>query len=145
MFGPAGFAYVYFIYGNHHCLNVVTGVDGEAAAVLIRAIEPLQGVEIMQMLRGQATGRNLTNGPGKLCQALGIDQALSGHDLTISSELWLEPGPPLLDRICVSPRVGVRGDERALTAPWRFFLCDNAYVSPGPLNKLATLHPFRRP
>ena len=141
MFGPAGFAYVYFIYGNHHCLNVVTGGDGEAAAVLIRAVEPVQGVEIMQTLRMRASGRNLSNGPGKLCQALGIDRTLNGHDLTIGSDLWLEPGPSLLNRVCVSPRVGVRGDERARAAPWRFFLANNAYVSPSPLNKLATLQP----
>lgn len=135
MFGPAGIAYVYFIYGNHHCLNVVTGDEGSGQAVLIRAIEPLAGVDLMRQRRGQHDLRALTNGPGKLCQALGIDRTLNGCDLTAGAELWLELGPAPAEPICASPRVGVGGGEDARAVLWRFFLTGNPYVSPSPLNR----------
>lgn len=142
MFGPAGHAYVYFIYGNHFCLNVVTGEIGSASAVLLRALEPMAGIEEMTARRGQRSevgGRRqrigLSNGPGKLCQALGIDRALNGHDLTLGSALWLElPGLPPSEPIGISPRVGVRGGDAAIIAPWRFFLTGNSFVTPTPLN-----------
>ena len=130
MFGRAGIAYVYLIYGVHHCLNVVTGPEGEGQAVLIRALEPVIGVEIMRDHRGQQDLRNLTNGPGKLCQALGVDRGLSGHDLTAGSILWLESGRLSGQTIRTSPRVGVRGDDHALRASWRFFVAGNPFVSP---------------
>lgn len=80
MFGPPGYAYVYFTYGLHYCLNVVTGAAGEASAVLIRALEPTRGIELMQQRRGVKNLTNLTTGPAKLTQALGLDRALNGHD-----------------------------------------------------------------
>lgn len=129
MFGPPGHAYVYFIYGNHFCLNVVTGAVGEGQAVLIRAIEPLEGIEVMQARRRRTTVTELTNGPGKLCQALAIDRRLDGHDLTLGETLWLEMGASPIEAIATGPRVGVRGDEAALTAPWRFYLAGNPFVS----------------
>ena len=129
MFGPAGIAYVYLIYGVHHCLNVVTGAEGEGQAVLIRALEPVSGVEAMRAWRGQDAVRNLTNGPGKLCQALAIDKGLNAHDLTAGSTLWFESGRPPDEAICTSPRIGVRGDEQALRAAWRFFLAGSMFVS----------------
>jgi len=135
MFGPPGYAYVYLIYGMYHCLNVVSGPEGEAQAVLIRALEPLSGVEMMQTRRPRASARNLTNGPGKLCQALGVDRSLDGHDLCQEEKLWLEDAPRPAESICTGPRIGVRGDETALTRPWRFFLKDNPFLSPSPLNK----------
>ena len=74
----------------------------------------------MAARRGSQSGRNLTNGPGKLCQALSIDRALNGHDLTAGRELWIEPGEPVVDAVVsATPRINVRGDERALSAPWR--------------------------
>ncbi len=135
MFGPAGIAYVYLIYGVHHCLNVVTGENGDGQAVLIRALEPVAGVGVMQERRGQQNVRNLTNGPGKLCQALAVDRGLDGHDLAAGSTLWFESGQLPDEAICTSPRIGVRGDDYAVRVPWRFFLAGNAFVSPSSLNR----------
>lgn len=130
MFGPPGYAYVYVIYGVHHCLNVVTEREGFPAAVLIRALEPLKGVNIMRERRGGRSDIELTNGPGKLCQALGIDLRLYGHDLTQGTALWIARGHAVdEDAIVQGPRVGVRGDQRALTMPWRFAIRGHPYVS----------------
>jgi DNA-3-methyladenine glycosylase len=119
MYGLAGTAYVYFTYGMHWCLNVVTEVEGFPAAVLIRAIEPLEGIEIITTRRN---GRD-TNGPAKLTQALGIDSSQNGIDLTNSAaDLWLEPGQAIPDK-CVTqtPRVGLYNvPEPWKSIPWRF-------------------------
>lgn len=130
MFGPPGVAYVYFIYGMHHCLNVVTGPAGTAGAVLIRALEPLRGRDDMARRRGldpaRGRDRDLAGGPGRLCEALGIDLAWNG--LPVAGGLRRPPGAPgtirLLaaaapPRIVASPRIGVR---RAADLAWRF--CD---------------------
>ncbi len=135
MFGPPGHAYVYLIYGVHHCLNIVTGPEGKGQAVLIRAVEPLEGIERMRQHRKDVPIRQLTNGPGKLCQAFAIDKSLDGHDLCVGETLWLERGLPPQETICQSPRIGVRGDEKALTRPWRFYLKNNPFVSPNAFNK----------
>lgn len=130
MFGPPGHAYVYFIYGMHYCFNVVTEAEGMAAAVLIRALEPVAGVDAMLARRKGHGGTALTNGPAKLCYALGIDRTLNGIDLTVDERLWIEDAPLVGDeQIAAGPRIGVRGDERALTVPWRFWLRGNPYVS----------------
>lgn len=130
MYGPPGHAYVYFIYGMHHCLNVVTAGEGFPAAVLIRALEPIEGLATMRRLRRGRPDRELTNGPAKLCQALAIDRTLNGLDLCADASLFIEPGPPVDDAdMAMSPRVGVRGDKTVLTAPWRFFVHDNSFVS----------------
>jgi DNA-3-methyladenine glycosylase len=127
MFGPAGHAYVFLIYGLHHHFNVVTGREGEPHAVLIRAVEPLHGVELMAHRRGMAaTRKELTNGPGKLCQALGIDLGHYGHDLG-SSPLFLADGPRA--RALRSPRIGVEYAGDWAKHPWRFFVPDSRYVS----------------
>lgn len=138
MFGPPGRAYVYLIYGVHRCLNIVSGPEGSGQAVLIRALEPLAGEATMWANRGHISDQNLTNGPGKLCQALGIDKRLDGHDLCLGQKLWLEDAPPPAAPICVSPRVGVRGDELAIARAWRYFLKDNPFVSRSPLNRACT-------
>lgn len=125
MYGPPGFAYIYFIYGNHHCLNFVTEPDGYPAAVLIRALHPLSGVEIMRKNRGLVNLINLTNGPGKLCAALDIDKSLNGTSL-YSDELHLVRGDYHWFEISNGPRVGVsQGKNRR----WRLFLKDDPYVS----------------
>ncbi len=134
MFGPPGHAYVYLIYGMHHCLNIVTGPVGKGQAVLIRAVEPLEGLDVMRMNRKGVPLRQLTNGPGKLCQAFAIDKTLDGHDLCLAQALWLEAGPPPQETICQGPRIGVRGDDKALSRPWRFFLKNNPFISPNSLN-----------
>jgi len=120
MYGPPGHAYVYFIYGVHHCLNVVTEREGFPAAVLIRAIEPEEGLEVMRANRPGRPDAELTDGPAKLCQAFCIDLRLNGVDLCTSDELFLERSEPVPEaRIVATPRVGVRGDEAAVNAPWR--------------------------
>lgn len=121
MYGPPGRAYVYFIYGMYHCLNVVTEAEGFPAAVLLRALEPLEGVAAMAARRPGRSLAHLADGPGKLCQALAIDLALNGHDLTSGAALWLEPGPAVPDdQVILTPRIGVIGDQQARAAPWRF-------------------------
>lgn len=123
MYGPGGLAYVYLIYGMHHCLNVVTEETGFPAAVLIRAIQPLEGVEVMRKNRAGGAKHGLTDGPAKLCAALAIDRRLDGHDLTAGVELWLEPGEPAPDTIVqTTPRINVGGDQQARSVPWRFVL-----------------------
>ena len=127
MYGPPGYAYVYFIYGMHFCLNVVTEADGQPGAVLIRAIAPDEGIAIMRIRRGRVSERSersdrgLTDGPGKLCQALGVARAQNGIDLTASAELFIETGVAVADdQVEITPRIGVRGDEIARGRLWRF-------------------------
>lgn len=133
MFGPAGHLYVYVSYGMHHCCNVVCGPEGFGNGCLVRAVEPLEGVEVMRELReaGRAYKhplklRDLTNGPGKVCAALGIDKELYGHDLTV--EPLVLGFAPLLpgETIGRSPRVGI---SKNIDAPKRFFIEGNEFVS----------------
>lgn len=125
MFGPAGHLYVYFTYGMHYCCNIVTGVEGEGSAVLIRAAEPLNNFELLESRRGKA-GIQITNGPAKFCQALGITRALNGHDMN-QLPLRLVLQPPLSKKAIVqTTRVGI---SQAKDVPWRFYIADNAYVS----------------
>jgi DNA-3-methyladenine glycosylase len=121
MFGPPGMAYVYFIYGMHHCLNAVTACDGHPGAVLIRGIFPAEGIETLRGQRSGASDTHLADGPGKLCQALGITLALNGADLTDNSTLFITAEAQADGReIITTPRIGVRGDEETRTRPWRF-------------------------
>ena len=130
MFGSGGHAYVYFVYGMHHCFNVVTEEEGMPAAVLVRALEPVEGIDLMRARRGGREGVELTNGPAKLCYALEIDRSLNGTDLVLSDELWLEREATIGDdRIGSGPRVGIRGDQTALAAAWRFWVTGCPYVS----------------
>lgn len=126
MFGPAGQLYVYFTYGMHYCCNIVTGRVGEGSAVLIRAVEPVEGVGALRLRRPVHPDAELTNGPAKLCQALSIDRRLNGHDVR-QSPLRLNLLPPLDDDMVVQTvRVGI---SRAKDVPWRFYIRDNPYVS----------------
>lgn len=126
MFGPAGFLYVYFTYGMHYCMNVVTGPEGEGSAVLIRALEPLAGEDEMRRNRGPVADRDLTNGPAKLCQALQIDKQLNGHDLR-RLPVRLDPGPKLPEYVIIqTTRIGI---SQAKEQPWRFYIAGNPYVS----------------
>lgn len=130
MFGQAGCAYVYFVYGLHYMLNVVTETEGIPGAVLLRAIEPLQGQRHMQQLR-KRNGKVLANGPGKLCQALAIDKTFDRWDLTQKESLWLETHVTIpSERIATGPRVGIGyASPEDQQAPWRFWIKGNAYVS----------------
>ena len=123
MFGPAGIAYVYFTYGMHHLLNVVTETQGIPRAVLVRAILPLQGRSHMEALRAKH-GRELTNGPAKLCQAMAIDLSLNAWDLTQGKKLWLENHSTFPEKhICIGPRIGIDyAAVRDRKAPWRFWV-----------------------
>lgn len=128
MFGPAGHAYVYRIYGVHWCLNFVTDTPGHPAAVLIRAVEPIEGVRTMRERRGREglADFDLGRGPGNLARALGIDGALDGHSLDRPPLLVVHGDRPAADRIAVGPRVGV---TRAREHQLRFFISGNPSVS----------------
>ncbi|HVX48177.1 MAG TPA: DNA-3-methyladenine glycosylase [Candidatus Saccharimonadales bacterium] len=126
MFGPAGHLYVYFTYGMHYCCNVVTGPDGHGSAVLIRALEPLEGHQAMSRNRRGQTGEALANGPAKLCQALEIGKSFNGHDLH-HEPLRLVMEPPIAQTdIVQTTRIGI---SRGQDVPWRFYIRDNPYVS----------------
>ncbi len=132
MFGPPARTYIYLVYGMHYLLNLVTEAEGFPAAVLIRALEPVEGLEAMRARRpGITQVANLTNGPGKLCQALGIDKTLHNWKLTLGQKLWLAPGDSPPDTtIATGPRIGItyaRPEDQA--APWRFWVRDNRFVS----------------
>ena len=133
MYAPGGVAYCYLVYGLHVLFNIVTNDAGRADAVLIRAVEPLEGEAAMLARRGlKQVARNLTAGPGLLTQALGISKAQYGHDLTTGHELWVEDrGTRVTDAdILASPRVGIdyAGEDAAL--PWRFRVKNSRWTSP---------------
>lgn len=126
MFGEAGHLYVYFTYGMHYCCNIVVGPAGHGAAVLIRALEPLDGEETMSQHRSGRTGTGLTNGPAKLCQALAINKDLNGHNLR-DQPLRLLPQAPLTPtQIIQTTRIGI---SQGKDTPWRFYIRGNPYVS----------------
>jgi len=126
MFGPAGHLYVYFTYGMHYCMNIVTGPPGHGSAVLIRAVEPIAGTDLLAQNRAGKHGIELTNGPAKLCQALGIDKTWNGHDMQ-QAPLQLIVLPALApDLVVQTTRIGI---SQAKDVPWRFYIKGNEYVS----------------
>ncbi len=130
MFGPPGHLYVYFTYGMHHCMNVVTGGTAEGSAVLLRAAEPLEGEEEMVLRRGREVPLDLCSGPGRLAQALAVDRRDDGIDLVAGDGLWLEASPRA-EPVAVGNRVGVHETSRR----WRYWLEGSPFVSrgrPGP-------------
>jgi DNA-3-methyladenine glycosylase len=130
MFGEPGHAYVYFIYGMYYCLNLVTEREGYPAAVLIRAGEPLGGVDTMWALRKKAKKlRELTSGPGRLCMALGIDRALNGVDLCKKGPLYVEDGGSEKHDVVSGRRIGVDYAAEYRDKPWRFYIKNSPYVS----------------
>jgi len=137
MFGAPGHAYVYFTYGMHHCLNLVTGSVGEASAVLIRALEPVEGIARMRRRRGVTELARLARGPGNLTRALGLSLRHDGLDLT-RGPLWISDQPPQRGRrrIARGPRVGIR---TAIEREWRFYLEGSPFVS-----ATRAAHPARR-
>jgi DNA-3-methyladenine glycosylase len=126
MFGPAGYLYVYFTYGMHYCANIVVGETGYGAAVLIRAVEPLDHEDILEVRRGGKRGVEITNGPAKLCQAMGIDKTMNGHDLRKAPlKLIMQPALPG-NAVATTARIGI---SQAKDVPWRFYVLGNIYVS----------------
>lgn len=117
MFGPPGFLYVYFTYGMHFCANLVTETDGVAGAVLLRAVEPLDGLELMGKRRGTERIVDLARGPARLCRAFGIDLAHNGIDL-VDGPIWVDGRRALRGTIRTSRRIGL---PKGLDHPWRFY------------------------
>jgi DNA-3-methyladenine glycosylase len=129
MFGPPGHLYVYFTYGMHSCMNVVTGRDGEGSAVLMRAVEPLEGVDLIRERRGVTDDRILCAGPGRLTQAFGITRANNGTDLVSGGDLFVTEGEPVDSKeIGAGRRIGI---SVATEKPWRFYLIGSPFVSKG--------------
>lgn len=126
MFGPPGHAYVYFVYGMHHMLNFVTGERGYPAAVLIRGMILLEGIEKMIELRGRK--KNIADGPGKLCRALAVDRSLNGSDLTAGNDLLAEKYSSFSNgKIAAGPRIGINyAAPKDRNAPYRFLLLKTA-------------------
>jgi DNA-3-methyladenine glycosylase len=131
MYGPPGHAYVYFIYGMHHCLNVVTQPPGVPEAVLIRALEPVDGIELMRARRGLADGAawRLCRGPGALCQALGVARAQNGGDLVAGALRILDAPAVPAAQVARTVRVGVAYAGADALRPWRFLVRGSAAVS----------------
>ncbi len=129
MYGIGGTAYVYFVYGMYYQFNVVTNLKDIPHAVLIRSLEPVEGIEIMRTRRHGQPDHNLTNGPGKLSIALGIDRTLDSADL-LGDRVWIEAGEKVPARqISSGPRVGIDYAEEWVDKPWRFWIRDNPFVS----------------
>lgn len=128
MFGPGGHAYVYFTYGMHFCMNLVCGPVGEASAVLLRAGEIVDGLDVATKRRAGATARDLARGPARLTKALGIGREHDGVDVcTAGSVLTMHAGAPVpADSVRTGPRVGV---STAAEVPWRFWIADDRTVS----------------
>lgn len=136
MFGEAGHLYVYLIYGMHFCANIVTEAEDIGAAVLVRALEPIEGIEQMRLNYGRPiVDRDLCRGPGRLCKALQINRSDNGQDLAQPhSRLFIERGPSIPDeQVITSPRIGVTGDDLARSVAWRWTIKGNSFVSGRPL------------
>jgi DNA-3-methyladenine glycosylase len=126
MFEAGGVAYVYFTYGNHWCLNAVSGPEGVGEAVLIRAVEPLMGIDVMRERRGLDEISQLCSGPGKLTQALGISKAQNGANLSTSALRILEGTPVKDSQVATTTRIGISAAQDRL---WRFVLKDSPFLS----------------
>ncbi len=129
MYGIGGTAYVYFVYGMYNQFNVVTNVEDIPHAVLVRAVEPLEGLDIIRRRRAGRSEYELTSGPGRSCVALGIDRRLDKADL-LGDRVWIEEGVSVTPRQIVrGPRVGIDYAEEWVAKPWRFWVRDNPFVS----------------
>ncbi|HZE72414.1 MAG TPA: DNA-3-methyladenine glycosylase [Pyrinomonadaceae bacterium] len=129
MYRIGGTAYIFFVYGMYNQFNVVSNEAEVPHAILIRAVEPVEGIEIMKERRHGHAERNLTNGPGKLCIAMGIDRSLDGADL-LGRKVWIEEGQRIPRmQIDSGPRVGIDYAEAWVDKPWRFWIKNNRFVS----------------
>jgi DNA-3-methyladenine glycosylase len=126
IFGPPGRIYVYLCYGIHSMFNLVAEPDGTAAAVLVRALEPTEGLAAMRERRGMERARDLCSGPGKICQALAIGLHQSGMDALAEPFLLTEPNPPSQREIVAGPRIGL---TKAADYPWRYCLAESPFLS----------------
>jgi len=136
MYGEAGFAYVFIIYGMYNCMNVVTEEKEKPEAILVRALEPIKGINAMAQYRygksfedlNKREQKNLTNGPGKLCKAMMITKSLNGDDL-LGDSLYITEGNKEHIEIVTSKRIGIDYAEEAIHYPWRFYIKENKFVS----------------
>jgi DNA-3-methyladenine glycosylase len=129
MYGLGGTAYVYFVYGMYNQFNVVTNVENVPHAVLVRAVEPVEGLDIIRRRRPGRSEYEWTSGPGRLCIALGIDRGLDKADL-LGDRVWIEKEGSVSPRqIARGPRIGIDYAEKWVTKPWRFWVKDNPFVS----------------
>lgn len=128
-YAEGGHVYVFFVYGMYYQLNLVTGSADHPHVVLIRAVEPVEGIELMRERRGEMKEKNLTSGPGKLCIAFGIDKRLNGEAL-LGKRIWVEEYRNFKEsEIAVGPRVGIDYAEEFAQMPWRFSVTGNEFVS----------------
>ena len=129
MYQPGGIAYVYFVYGMYNQFNVVTNIQDVPHAILVRALEPVEGIDTMRGRRHSHPDRNLTNGPGKLCVAMGIDRELNAADL-LGHRVWLEEYEKVSrSKIATGPRIGIDYAQEWIEKPWRFWIKGNQFVS----------------
>lgn len=130
MYAVGGTAYVFFVYGMHHQFNVVTGPEGLPHAILVRAVEPEEGIEVMRQRRPVLKERELTSGPGKLCRALGLDLSFDGADL-LGRRVWVEDARAEVApaQVASGPRIGVDYAGEDALKPWRFWVAGNTFVS----------------
>jgi DNA-3-methyladenine glycosylase len=129
MYGIGGTAYVFFVYGMYYQFNIVTNIVDVPHAILIRAVEPVEGIELMRKRRQGQPDHNLTNGPGKLSLAMGIDRKLDGSDL-LGGRVWLETDRTVpRSQIVAGPRIGIDYAQAWINKPWRFWIRDNPFVS----------------
>ena len=129
MYKTGGVSYVYFVYGMYNQFNVVTNVEDIPHAILVRGLEPVEGIEVMRERRHSHPDRNLTNGPGKLCVAMGIDRQLDRADL-LGNKVWLEEFESVsASKIAKGPRIGIDYAEAWIEKPWRFWIKGNEFVS----------------
>ena len=129
MYGVGGTAYVYFVYGMYHQFNVVTNAEDIPHAILVRAVEPVEGLDIIRRRRPGRFEHELTSGPGRLCVAMGIDRRFDKADL-LGDRVWIEEAPSISPRqIARAPRIGIDYAEEWVKKPWRFWIRDNPFVS----------------
>jgi DNA-3-methyladenine glycosylase len=135
-YAEGGHVYVFFVYGMYYQLNLVTGAADHAHVVLIRGLEPVEGIEIMRHRRGKMPDTNLTSGPGKLTIALGVDRSFNGEHLS-GDRIWVEDYKNFTKtEIAAGPRVGIDYAEEFIEMPWRFWIKGNQYVSRAPVKKV---------
>lgn len=129
-YGRGGHAYVFFIYGMYYQLNFVLGPVDHPHVLLIRAVEPVEGIDVMRERRGPMKDTNLTSGPGKLCIAFNIDRSLNGEDLIEGDKIWVQDHRSFsADGIAVGKRIGIDYAGEDAHLPWRFWVRDNSFVS----------------
>jgi len=129
MYQLGGIAYVYFVYGMYNQFNVVTNIEDIPHAILVRALEPVEGLDRMRLRRHSHPDKNLTNGPGKLCVAMGIDRELDRADL-LSERVWIEEFEKVpASNIATGPRIGIDYAEEWIEKPWRFWIKSSEWVS----------------